>query len=64
MVALGQLTLLLDSEGEYRKETVSNTEADKDNFDVLRSLIQEFERRYESLKSCDHFLSFDPSTLP
>ncbi len=27
-------------------------------------LIEEFEIRYDSLKSCDHYLVFDPSTWP
>lgn len=27
-------------------------------------LIEEFEIRYDSLKSCDHFFVFDPSTWP
>lgn len=31
---------------------------------MLRGLIQEFETRYHSLKSCDDFLVFDPSTWP
>lgn len=64
MVAIGQLTLLLDSEGKYRKETVSNADADRDKADVQRGPIREFESRYESLKSCDQFLIFDPSTWP
>ena len=64
MVAIGQLTLLMDSEGKYRKETVSHADADRDKIDVLRALIHEFENRYESLKSCDHFLIFDPTTWP
>ena len=64
MVAIGQLTLLLNSEGKYRKETVSNADADRDKVDVLRGLIHEFESRYESLKSCDKFRFFYPSTWP
>lgn len=48
MVVIGQLTLLLDSEREYRKGTVSNADADKDKIDVLKCLIQEYESRYDS----------------
>ena len=65
MVAIGQLTLLIDSDDQqYRKETVANVDADRDRNNVLRGLIEEFESRYESLKSCDQFLIFDPSTWP
>uniref|UniRef100_A0A8C4ASG7 Uncharacterized protein n=1 Tax=Denticeps clupeoides TaxID=299321 RepID=A0A8C4ASG7_9TELE len=64
MVAIGQFTLLLDSEGHYRAHTVSNADADRDKTNLLRGLIEEFEIRYDSLKSCDHFLVFDPSTWP
>jgi len=63
MVAIGQFTLLLDSEG-HRAHTVSNADADRDKTNLLRGLIEEFEIRYDSLKSCDHFLVFDPSTWP
>lgn len=60
MVASGQLTLLLDSEGKYRKETVSNADADQDKIFVLKDSIQfEFDKRYESLKSDVHFFSTD-----
>ncbi|KAG2462612.1 PEAR1 protein, partial [Polypterus senegalus] len=64
MVAIGPMTLLMDSEGKYRKETVSHADADRDKKDVGRALIHEFKSRYESLKSCDHFLIFDPTTWP
>lgn len=50
MVAIGQLTLLMDSEEKYRKETVSHADADRYKTDVLRALIHEFESRYESHK--------------
>lgn len=63
MVAIGQFTLLLDGEG-HRAHTVSNADADRDKTNLLRGLIEEFEIRYDSLKSCDHFLVFDPSTWP
>lgn len=64
MVAIGQFTLLLDSEGHHRTHTFSHADADRDKTNVLRGLIQEFETRYHSLKSCDDFLVFDPSTWP
>lgn len=64
MVAIGQFTLLLDGEGHHRTHTVSNADADWDKTILLRGLIEEFEIRYDSLKSCDHFLVFDPSTWP
>lgn len=64
MVAVGQLTLLMESEGKFRKETGSHADADRDKINVLRALIHEFESRYESLKSCDQFLIFDPTTWP
>lgn len=65
MVAIGQLRLLIDSDDQqYRKETVANVDADRDKNNVLRGLIEEFESRYESLKSCDQFLIFDSSTWP
>lgn len=64
MAAIGQMTLLMDSEGKYRKETVGYAEADRDKIGVLRALIDEFDSRYESLKSCDQFLIFDPTTWP
>ncbi|CAM4554150.1 unnamed protein product [Leuciscus chuanchicus] len=64
MVAVGQFTLLMESEGKYRKETGSHADADRDKINVLRALIHEFECRYESLKSCDQFLIFDPTTWP
>jgi len=55
MVAIGQFTLLLDAEGHYRRtHTVSNDDADRDKTNVLRGLIEEFEVRYDSLKSSDH----------
>ena len=62
IVAIGQFTLLLYDEG-HRALTVSNADRDKTNF-KLRGLLEEFEIRYDSLKSCDHFLVFDPSTWP
>ena len=43
--------------------TVSNAD-DRIKTNLLRGLIEEFEIRYDSLKSCDHFLVFDPSTWP
>ena len=65
MVAVGQLTLMRDSdEGKYRKNVVANADADRDKIGVLNGLIQEFEARYDSLKACDQFLIFDPSTWP
>ncbi|XP_077354948.1 zinc finger protein 862-like [Festucalex cinctus] len=64
MVAIGQFTLLLDSKGHHRTHAVSNTDADRDKSNLLRGLIEEFESRYNSLKSCDHFLVFDPTTWP
>lgn len=63
MVAIGQFKLRLDDE-DHSAQTVSNAEADRDKADLLSGLIEEFESRYESLKSCDHFLVFDPSTWP
>lgn len=58
MVASRQLTLLLDSEGKYRKETVSYADADEVKIFVLKDSIQfEFDKRYESLKSHVHFYS-------
>lgn len=50
MVATGLLTLLLDIEGKYKKETVSKADVDHDKIEDLRGLIQEFESRYEYLK--------------
>lgn len=45
MVASGQLTLLLDSEGKYRKETVSYADADEVKIFVLKDSIQfEFDK--------------------
>lgn len=65
MVAIGQLTLLVDSDDQqYRKEAVAHVDADRDKNNVLTGLIEELESRYESLKSCDQFLIFDPSTWP
>lgn len=49
MAAIGQLTLLMDSEGKYRKETVAHADADRDKIDVLRALIHDFESRYEEV---------------
>lgn len=43
MVAVGQFTLLMESEGKYRKETGSHADADRDKINVLRALIHEFE---------------------
>ncbi|KAG9280288.1 hypothetical protein AMEX_G21 [Astyanax mexicanus] len=63
MVAIGQFKLMLDA-GDHSAQTVSNAEADIDKTDLLSALIEEFETRYDSLKSCDHFLVFDPSTWP
>ena len=63
MVTIGQFILLLDGEG-HRAHTVSNADADRDKTNLLRGLIEELEIRYDSLKSCDHFLVFDPSTWP
>lgn len=64
MVANGQFTLLLDAEGHHRTHTVSNADADQDKTILLRRLTEEFEIRYDSIKSCDPFLVFDPSTWP
>lgn len=50
MVAIGQFTLLLDGEG-HRAHTVSNRAADRDKTNLLRGLIEEFEIRYDSLRS-------------
>ena len=63
MVAIGQFTLLPDGDG-HRAHAVPNADADRDKTNLLRGLIEEFEFRYDSLKSCDHFLVFDPSTWP
>lgn len=49
MAAIGQLTLLMDSEGKYRKETVAHADGDRDKIDVLRALIHDFESRYEEV---------------
>lgn len=59
MVAIGQFI----REG-HMANTVSNVDADRDKTNLLRGLIEELEIRYNSLKSCDHFLVFDPSTWP
>lgn len=65
MVAVGQLTLFIDcDEQQYRKQTNANADADMDKNNILRCLIEECETRYESLKSCDKFFIFDPSTWP
>lgn len=63
MVVIGQFKLMLDA-GDHSAQTVSNADADRDKADLLRGLIEEFETRFDSLKSCDHFLVFDPSTWP
>ncbi|XP_077094286.1 uncharacterized protein LOC143746344 [Siphateles boraxobius] len=52
MVAIGQFTLLVNGEG-HRAHTVSNADADNDKTNLLRGLIEEFEIRYDSLKSSD-----------
>ncbi|KAM3867758.1 piwi-like protein 1 [Diretmus argenteus] len=38
MVAIGQLTLLLDSDGKYRKEAVANADADRDKINEMKDL--------------------------
>lgn len=64
MVAIGQFTLMLDDGEGHRAHNVSNADADNDKKKLLMGLIEEFETRYDSLKSCDNFLVFDPSTWP
>lgn len=56
MVAVGQLSFLLDSKGKKRKEAISNADADREKVGVLRGLVHEFESRY--LKSRDTFIIF------
>lgn len=61
--AIVQFKLLLDGEG-HRAHTVSNVYAYRDKTNLLRGLTEQFEIRYDSLKSCDHFLVLNPSTWP
>ncbi|XP_047659799.1 uncharacterized protein LOC113645605 [Tachysurus fulvidraco] len=39
MLAIGQFTILLDGEGQHRKQAVHNSEADRDKAELLRGLI-------------------------
>lgn len=59
MVADEQFTLRLD--GRHRR---THADADQDKTILLRGLIESYEARHYSLKSCDPFLVFHPSTRP
>lgn len=62
MVAIGQLTVLLDSQGKCKNKTFSNAFVERDRSDVLGGLICEFASRDKSLKSSDQFSISGPST--
>lgn len=57
-VEIEQFTLLLDPGDHHR----THADADQDKTILLKGLIEGFETRHYSLKSCDPFLVFHPST--